>query len=153
LKLPLANPWALLLGAPLIAVLQAVEAYLYYPRLLESGQLPIHADSIGIPIGNALIAVPFFLVILALWAVPALYGVEQRPRLLAWRRRQPLRSALGTLFYGGAALWMGWETVETIANARYGFDLLLLITPLSLLFWNVALQAVCVDGRAEPEVA
>lgn len=151
MTLPVRNPWVLLLGAPLIAVLQAIEAFLFYPRLLQSGQLPVHADSISIPMYGAVMAAPFILAGLALWAAPALYGMEQRPRLFAWRKERLLRSSLGTLFYGGAALWMVWETARIVAEARSGFELLLLITPVSMLFWNVALQAASVDGRPEPE--
>jgi hypothetical protein len=90
-----------------------VESFIHYPMLLASGDLPTDRDSIGIPMAEARQATPFLLLFLAVWALPAVIGARASPRLFAWRRERAVRSAIGTLVYGGAALLIGVSILWT----------------------------------------
>lgn len=149
MKAALRHPLNLLWGAPLIALLFLVESFIHYPMLLASGDLPTDKDSIGIPMAAASAATPFLLLFLFLWALPAVIGARPSPRLFAWRRERPVRSVLGTLVYGGAALMIGISMLSTpfLAQGLYDFTFLMVTVP--LVIWNLCLQAACVDRPRE----
>ncbi|MEG8044351.1 hypothetical protein QP164_17400 [Sphingomonas sp. LR59] len=90
-----------ILTAVLIAAFPILN-FVYWPQLLRSGRLQPDGDNIGVPMyGSVLIAIiasPFVIGIAGL----CLRRYNQPVRLTAYRRDRPFRSALATIFFGGA---------------------------------------------------
>ena len=106
----------LLAGAVVIPLLFVLDAYIYYPALLASGTLSPDADSIGIPIGQALASVPFNIPLLLLYALPAAYRYRGNGQWLAMDRSRPWRLALSTLLYVPPPLFILGERIHAVSR-------------------------------------
>jgi len=130
-------------GAVLFPFAWVALSFVYWTAVLHAGLLPIHADSIAIPLFYDLVAAPFMIVLLALWSWPAWSSQQRRVSLLAWNRERPVTSCLATLFYGGSAIILICDAIYSILFLHPVEWLNLLLT-LPLAWWNFLLRATVI---------
>ena len=135
---------ALIFGFPLAN-------WLYWPQVLRSGVLPPEGDSIMIPmVGSVLLAVVASPFLLAL-ATICLRRYNPRTKLFAWRRDRPIRSAVATLMFGGAAIVLAAFAARALTLALPWYEHIITAYVAAVILWLLALRAAVIEQLTERE--
>lgn len=125
---------------------------IYWPLVLKSGVLSPDADSIAIPMfsGVALTAILTPIVLGTAWACLQRYNSDTK--LGALRHDRPIRSALATCLFGGAAILVLAGLAYDLSTSRWsaGTPWYEYIWPTFLLlgvYWLLAMRAALIEQR------
>ena len=141
------------IGAIFIPALFVADAFLYYPALLRSGTLDPNADSIGIPVGMALIASPIFVILLSLYALPALWRYRDNARFFEWDRSAPWRMAVSFVLYGIPAVLIVGERLYALSQVKPYYEYFDSIFVVPLFLWVLMLRAAMAAPRSKQDAA
>ena len=137
--------WSLTLWLP--AGFVAVNL-VYWPAVLASGTLPADADSVAIPM---LQAIPTAAVLGIVACGTTWWALRRRPataRWTEWRRDRPWRSWFWSSTLGGAALWLTAQAVFDITSGPPTYELLWSGYGLTLAAWLLGFRAILMVRQA-----
>ena len=147
-----ARAWPVWLVALLVPTSVMVAAWFYYPALLASGTLDPNADSIGIPIFQAMVsAVIVTPIVMGITAI-CLRRYRGRTPLNYWDRKRPARSFLVSLLFALPIITLITSTVYEHIQGWPWYEYLWDIVSLSFVAWLILLRPAVLDRRSAGDV-
>jgi hypothetical protein len=138
--------WLLVAGAIVIPLLGLLEAFIYYPAELRSGDLPIDADSIAIPLSWAVTSAPFNILVLLLFTLPAIYHYGGDATWKTLDRSHPWRASLSILLYGVPAVFLVGDLIYSFMYLPL-YNASIVIVSVPMVLWLLMLRGAMAAPR------